>query len=69
MEDNFKRLKVEYLSNNLLDHIQIWKLCLYDQIKFYKSIKWRRTQMEDDLKILKSEYIRNHLFDHTQVLS
>jgi hypothetical protein len=69
MEDNLKILKVEYLSNNLLDHTQIWNSCLYDQIIFYKSLKWRRPQMEDGLKILKREYLRNHLLDLIQNLS
>ena len=44
MEDGLKLLKVEYLSNHLLDHAQIWNLCLYDQTIFYKSLKQRRPQ-------------------------
>ena len=67
MEDNLKILKVEYLSNNLLDHTQIWNLCLYDQTIFYKSLKWRRPQMENDLKIVNREYLRNDLLDLTQI--
>ena len=53
MEDDLKILKVEYLSNYLLDHSLILKECLYDQALFCKSFKWRRPTMEDDLKILK----------------
>ena len=40
MEDNLKILKVEYLSNHLLDHTQILNL---------KSLTWRRPPMEDNL--------------------
>ena len=36
MEDNLKILKVEYLSNLLLDHTQILNLSLYDLTIFYK---------------------------------
>ena len=34
MEDNFKILKVKYLSNRLLDHIQIVYLSIDDQNVF-----------------------------------
>ena len=34
MEDDLKILKVEYLSNRLLDHTQILILGFYDQTKF-----------------------------------
>ena len=37
MEDDIKILKVEYLSNRLLDHTQILNLSLYDQTMFCKS--------------------------------
>ena len=40
MEDDLKILKVEYLSNHLLDHTQILNLSLDDQIIFYQSSKW-----------------------------
>ena len=60
---------MEYLSNHLLDHTQIWNLSLYDHTIFYKSFKWRWPQMEDDLKILKVKYLSNHLLDHTQILN
>ena len=39
MEDNLKKLKVEYLSNHLLDHTQILNLRLNDQTVFCKSFK------------------------------
>ena len=55
MEEDLKVLKVEYLSNRLLDHTQILNLSLDDQTIFSKSSKWRRPPMEDDLKILKVE--------------
>ena len=78
-EDNLQRtttsnwrqpqnIKVEYLSNHLLDHTQILNLSFYDQIIFCQSFKWRRPTIEDDLKILKVEYLSNHLLDHTQIL-
>ena len=35
MEDNLKILKVEYLSNYLLDHTQIINLSVDDQQIFY----------------------------------
>ena len=69
MEDDLKILKVEYLSNYLLDHTQIWNLSLYDQTIFCKSLKWRWHPLEDDLKILKGEYLSNCLLDHTQILN
>jgi hypothetical protein len=65
MEDNIKIWKVEYLSNHLLDHIQILNLSLYDQTIFYKSFLWRKPLMEDNIKILKMEYLSNPLLDHT----
>ena len=58
MEDDLKILKVEYLSNHLLDHTQIFNLSFYDQTIFCKSFKWRRPPMEDDLKILKVDFLR-----------
>ena len=69
MEDDLKILKVEYLSNQLLDHTQILNLRLDDQTIFYKSFKWRWPPMEDDLKILEAEYLSNQLLDHTQILN
>ena len=48
MDDDINILKVEYLSNTLLDHNQILNF-LDDQTIFYKSLKWRQTPMEDDL--------------------
>ena len=55
MEDDLKILKVEYLSNLLLDLTQILNLSLDDQTIFYKSLKWRWPPMEDDLQVLKVE--------------
>ena len=69
MEDVHKILKVEYLSNRVLDHTQILNISLYDQTIFCKSFKKRQLPMEDDLKILKVEYLSNHLLDHTQILN
>ena len=62
-EDYLKILKVEYLSNHLLDRTQILNLGLGDQTMFYKSLKIRRPSTEDDLKIFKKEYLCNHLSD------
>ena len=50
MEDKLKILKVEYLSNQLLDHSQILILSL-DQIMFCQSFKWRLHPMEDGMNI------------------
>ena len=65
MEDDLKILKVEYLSNQLLDHTQILNLEFGDQSKVFRFFKWRQPPMEDDLKILKAEYLSNHLWDLT----
>ena len=46
MDDDINILKVEYLSNTLLDHNQILNLGLDDQTIFYKSSKWRQPPME-----------------------
>ena len=59
MEEGLKILKLEYLSNHLLDHNQILDWRLDDQTIFYKSLKWRWPHMEVGLKILKVEYISN----------
>ena len=66
IEDDLKILKVEYLSNHLLDHTQILNLSLYDQTL---SFQWRWPPMEDNLKISKVEYLSNRLLDHTQILN
>ena len=55
MEDDLKILKLEYLSNNLIDHTQILNLSLDDQTIFTNPLN------EDDLKILKVEYLSNML--------
>jgi hypothetical protein len=59
--------KVEYLSNRLLDHTQIFNLDLGDQSKVFKYFKWRQPPMEDNLKIIKVEYLSNHLLDPNQI--
>ena len=38
MKDNLKLLKVEYLRNQLLDHIQILNLSLDDQTIFLQIL-------------------------------
>ena len=68
-QDDLKILKVEYLSNVLLDHTQILNLSFHDQTVFCKSFRWRRPPMEDDLKILKIKYLSNHLQNPTQILN
>ena len=52
MEDDLKILKVEYLSNHLLDHTLILNLSLDDQTKFYNALKWRQPPMEENCKVL-----------------
>ena len=47
MEEDLKIFKVEYLSNQLLDHIQMLSLSLDDKIKFSK---WRQPSIGEDLK-------------------
>ena len=44
IEDNLKILKVEYISNHLLDYTKILILSLDDQAIFHKSFKWRQPQ-------------------------
>jgi hypothetical protein len=39
MEDDLKILKVECLSNHLLDHAKILNLSLVDKTIFYESFK------------------------------
>ena len=43
MEDDIKILKLEYLSNHLLDHTQILKLSLDDQTKCLLIFKMKTT--------------------------
>ena len=50
MEDDLKILKVEYLSNHLLDNSQILNLSLVDQTIFYKSFKWDNIQWKTTSK-------------------
>ena len=54
MGDNIKILKVEYLSNHLLDHTYMTKPYFVNPLN------------KDNLKILKVEYLSNHLLDCTQ---
>jgi hypothetical protein len=39
MEDDLKILKVEYLTNGLLDHTKILNLSLHEQTVFCKSCR------------------------------
>ena len=57
MEDDLRILKVEYLSDRLLDPTQILNLSLDDQTILYNTFIWRRPRMEDDLNLLKVEYL------------
>ena len=66
-EDDLKILKLEYLSNHLLDLTNILNWSLYDQSIFSQSFKWRRPPMEDNIKILKGEYLSTLLLDPTQI--
>ena len=59
MEDDLKILKIEYLTNGLLDYTQILNLILHEQTVFCKSLRWRRPPLKDDLKIIKMEYLSN----------
>ena len=43
MENDLKILKVEYLSDHLLDHTQILNLSLDDQTILYKFFQWKTT--------------------------
>jgi hypothetical protein len=69
MEDKLKILKVEYLSNHLLDHIRILNLSLDEQTIFDKSFKWRRPLVEDNLEIFLVKYLRNCLLENSQILT
>ena len=65
MEDNLKILKVEYLSNHLLNPTQILNLSLDDKTMLYKFFKRRQPPMKDDLKILDHTNILNwSVYDH-----
>ena len=46
MEDNLKILKVEYFSNQLLDHTKMLDLSLDDKTIFYKILKMKTTSNE-----------------------
>ena len=56
MEEGLKILKLEYLSNHLLDHNQILDLSLDDQTISYKSSKWRQSPMEDEFIVKRFTY-------------
>ena len=49
MEDDLNIVKVEYLSNHLLDPNKILNLELGDLSKVFKYFQWRWSHMEDDL--------------------
>ena len=51
MEDNLIIIRMEYLSNHLLDTTKISNLSLDDETTLYivKLFKWRRSTMEDNL--------------------
>jgi hypothetical protein len=66
MEDDLKILKVEYLSNCLLDHTQILNFRLM-RPKQGVYFKWRQPPIEEDLKILKVECLSNQLLDPIQI--
>ena len=53
MEDDLKKLNVEYLSNHWPDLPQILNIVLGNQTKIKDCLKWRQPPMEDDLKISK----------------
>ena len=67
MEDDLKIIKLDYLSNHLLDHTQILNLSCDNQPVFYKTFKWRWPTIEDVIKILKAKYLSNYfsLYDKT----
>ena len=63
MEDNLKILKVEYLSNRLLDVTQIFNFSYMTKPCFVNPSN------EDNLKISKVEYFSNRSFDNTKILN
>ena len=50
-EDDLRILKVEYLSDRLLDPTQILNLSLDDQIIFDKFFRFRQPPTEEDLQL------------------
>ena len=54
MEDNLKILKVEYLSNHLLDHSQILNLSFDDQIIILEIFKMKTASNGRRLQNIKS---------------
>ena len=58
LEDNLRILKVEYISDQILDLPQILNLT-----RTGKCLKWRRPPIEDELKLLKVGYVRNYRVD------
>ena len=50
MEDDLKIIKVEYLSNQGSDLLQLLNFSSGNQTKNPKGLKWRPPPMEDDLK-------------------
>ena len=51
MEDDLKILKVEYISNHLLDSTTFLNVSLDDEIILLNFIKWRQPPMEDNLQL------------------
>ena len=68
MEEDLKKLKIEYLSNHWSDFPQILNLSLRDQTKS-KMLKTKTTSNGEDFKILKVEYLSNHGSDFPQILN
>ena len=66
MKDNFKILKLEYLSNHRSDLTQI-QVKIKNQTKIENYLQWRRPPIEDDLEVLDVEYLSNHWSYLTQI--
>ena len=63
MEDDLKKLNVEYLSNHWPILPQILNIVLGNQTKIENCLKWDNLQW----KKVKVEYLSNLLFDLTQI--
>ena len=62
MEDDLGILKVEYLSNHLLDPTQTLNLSLNDQTILYKFFKWKTTSTGRRPQIIKSGISQQPLY-------
>ena len=74
MEDDFKYLKVYFLSNLWLDLIQILNLSSGDQTNTDKGFNWKQPQwkityMEDNRKNLKVNFLSTHWLDLIQIVN